>query len=258
MQFIFIILLIVMVAFLLKGIATKKALPVSLPVNLKALLQQEVAFYRKLGETEKKQFENKVASFLSTISIEGINTKVDDLDKVLIGASAIIPICAFEGWQYPNLTNVLLYPEHFNESFDMKDNDRPVMGMVGNGAMNHKMILSKPALREGFSNETDKHNTAIHEFVHLLDNLDGSTDGIPEALLQKQYTIPWINLMHENIKAIIAKRSDINPYGATSKTEFFAVTAEYFFERPDLFKTKHPQLFEMMEEIFRQYPAAKS
>lgn len=97
MQFIFIILLIVMVAFLLKGIATKKALPVSLPGNLKALLQQEVAFYRKLGESEKQQFEKKVASFLSTVSIEGINTEVDDLDKVLIGASAIIPIFAFEG-----------------------------------------------------------------------------------------------------------------------------------------------------------------
>ena len=257
MQFIFIILLIAILVFLLKGIAPKKAVPVSLPQNLKELLQEEVAFYRRLNEHEKQQFENKVAAFLSTITIEGINTKVDDIDKVLIGASAIIPIFAFEGWQYPNLTNVLLYPEHFNEDFNIKGSDRAVMGMVGSGAMNHKMILSKPALREGFSNKTDKHNTAIHEFVHLLDNLDGSTDGIPEALLEKQYTIPWINLIHENIKAIIAKKSDINPYGATSKTEFFAVAAEYFFERPDLFKTKHPRLFEMMEDIFNQFPKTK-
>ncbi len=251
MQFIFLILLIVIVVFLLKGMKPKKAAPIELPANFKELLQEYVAFYRRLNDEEKKRFETSVASFLSTITIEGINTRVEDLDKVLIGASAIIPIFSFNGWQYPNLTNVLLYPEHFNEEFNMKDKDRSVMGMVGNGAMNHKMILSKPALREGFQNETDKHNTAIHEFVHLLDDLDGSTDGIPEALLQKQYTIPWINLVHENIKAIRDKESDINPYGATNKTEFFAVAAEYFFERPDLLKLKHPELFNMMEEMFR-------
>ncbi|MGZ8551120.1 MAG: zinc-dependent peptidase [Chitinophagaceae bacterium] len=45
-------------------------------------------------------------------------------------------------------------------------------------------------------------------------------------------------------------RSDINPYGATSKPEFLAVAAEYFFERPDLLKRKHPELFSMLEKIF--------
>lgn len=250
MHFIFIILLIAIVVFLLYGIKAKKAVPVNLPENFKNLLEQNVAFYRRLDDESKTRFEHKVASFLSTITIEGIHTTVEDLDKILIGASAIIPIFAFNGWQYPNLTNVLLYPEQFNEDFDMKDGNRPVMGMVGSGSMNHKMILSKPALREGFKNETDKHNTAIHEFVHLLDGLDGSTDGIPAALLQKQYSIPWLNLVHENMKAIVSKKSDINPYGATNKTEFFAVAAEYFFERPDLLKTKHPDLYNIMEEIF--------
>lgn len=253
MQFIFIIVLIAVVIFLINGSSSKKQTPVMLPKNYKDILENNVAFYRRLNASDKLHFEEKMASFLSTVTIEGINTIVEDIDKILIGASAIIPIFSFNGWQYPNLTNVLLYPEHFNEDFNMQDNDRPVMGMVGSGSMNHKMILSKPALREGFKNETDFHNTGIHEFIHLLDDLDGSTDGIPEILLQKQYTIPWINLMHQNISEIQSNHSDINPYGATSKTEFFAVAAEYFFERPDLFKTKHPELFNMMEEIFKPH-----
>ena len=45
--------------------------------------------------------------------------------------------------------------------------------------------------------------------------------------------------------------SDMNPYGYTNKTEFFAVAAEYFFEHPELFKEKHPALFEMMQKMFR-------
>ena len=114
------------------------------------------------------------------------------------------------------------------------------------------MILSKYALREGFQNKTDKNNTAIHEFVHLIDKTDGDTDGIPEALLQHRYVLPWVNMIHKNIQDIMKEESDIDPYGASSQAEFFAVVSEYFFERPDLLQRKHPELYEMLEQIFRQ------
>ena len=58
--------------------------------------------------------------------------------------------------------------------------------------------------------------------------------------------------MHQSIKEIIADRSDINPYGATDQAEFFAVVSEYFFERPDLLASKHPQLYELLQGIFHQ------
>ncbi|MEO7045071.1 MAG: zinc-dependent peptidase, partial [Ferruginibacter sp.] len=57
-----------------------------------------------------------------------------------------------------------------------------------------------------------------------------------------------------NITAIMEDQSDINVYGATNKAEFFAVASEYFFERPDLFKEKHAQLYELMTKIFHQDP----
>ena len=114
------------------------------------------------------------------------------------------------------------------------------------------MILSKKALHHGFSNETDKKNTAIHEFVHLIDKTDGAVDGIPELLLEKQYVIPWIDLIKQKIDEIYEQKTDINPYGATNKAEFFAVISEYFFERPKLLKRKHPKLYELLEEIFNQ------
>ncbi len=260
MQIIFTIIFIAILVFLLNGIKQKKKPTqlTALPGNYKILLEQNVAFYRALNDEQKKKFEGRMAAFLSAVTIEGIRTTVDDIDKVFIAASAVIPMFGFTAWQYHNLNTVLLYPEHFNEAFDLDGEERRVMGMVGSGSMNDKMILSKPALQKGFKNETDKNNTAIHEFVHLLDKMDGDTDGIPEVLLEKQYTIPWINQMHKEIDAIIKNRSDINPYGATSKTEFFAVASEYFFERPALFKERHPELYKLMEEIFDQTPAIKA
>lgn len=258
MQILFPVTSLLIIGLLLYGLLNKKSFIKlkELPASYKLILEEQVAFYRALNKEDRQRFENKMTTFLNGITIEGIRTTVDDIDRVFIAASAVIPIFAFPNWQYSNLTNVLLYPEHFNQEFDMQVHEKPVMGMVGSGYMNHKMILSKPALHEGFKNETDKNNTAIHEFVHLLDKMDGDIDGVPELLLQKQYIIPWIGLMHKEIENIITENSDINPYGASSKAEFFAVAAEYFFEKPELFREKHPELFELMKTIFEP-PAAK-
>ncbi|ULQ55328.1 zinc-dependent peptidase [Flavihumibacter rivuli] len=229
-----------------------------IPENLEGILEGEVTYYRSLSTAEQERFRASVISFLRHTRIEGVGTEIDTTDRVLVAASAVIPIFGFPDWEYRNLTDVIIYDDHFNESFQAEGRDRQFMGMVGSGYLNGKMLLSKPALREGFSNKTDKHNTAIHEFVHLLDKADGAVDGIPEALLAKQYSIPWLDLVHRKINDILADRSDIDPYGATNKAEFFAVAAEYFFERPDLLRTKHPKLFDMMEMIFRQDPTRHS
>lgn len=215
------------------------------------ILIEKVAFYNGLSTEDKTWFESDILHFLSHVRITGIDVKVDETDKILVAASAVIPIFAFKEWRYNNITEVLLYPSSFNEKFETAGADRRILGMVGEGPMNGTMILSKPALHQGFLNETDKNNTAIHEFVHLIDKTDGAIDGIPENLLGKQYVLPWVNLIAKKIEEINKGKSDINPYGATSQTEFFAVASEYFFERPQLLKTKHPELYDLMEHIFK-------
>ena len=241
--------LMVLLGLLLKP-GKRRNIITPLPGMYRKLLNENVAFYNRLTNDEKINFGNRVQHFLSTTRITGIKTSVEDIDKVLIGASAIIPIYAFPNWEYINLREVLLYPETFGENFETEGGERVVMGMVGNGPMQQVMILSQHALRQGFSNKTDKANTAIHEFIHLVDKTDGDVDGVPEVLMQHQYVLPWLDLAHKNIKEIMKNRSDINPYGATNQAEFLAVAAEYFFERPDLLKRKHPELNSMLEKMF--------
>jgi Mlc titration factor MtfA (ptsG expression regulator) len=129
---------------------------------------------------------------------------------------------------------------------------RNVQGMVGTGFMNGMMILSQPDLHRGFINDTDKQNVAIHEFVHLLDKEDGNIDGVPEVLMDNQFAMPWMELVQKEIQSIQKLKSDINPYAAYNKQEFLAVTSEYFFERPELMEEKHPELYKMLQSIFKQ------
>ncbi len=228
------------------------------PMESRVILMKNVPFYNALSKEEKELFEYKIQEFLLNCRITGIETTVDLRDKLLVAASAIIPIFNFPNWKYNNLHEVLLYPNRFNEKFETQGPDRSILGMVGSGYMEGKMILSKPALLHGFENESDKKNTAIHEFVHLIDKTDGKVDGIPEVLLEKQYSIPWIDLIHKKINEINGNSSDINPYGGTNNGEFFSVASEYFFEKPKLMAKNHPELYAILEQIFKQNMRARN
>ena len=237
----------------------KRSAPISgpMPEKYREILKTKVDFYIHLDEAKQKEFEDRTQHFLATTKITGVRTDVEDVDRVLIAAGAIIPIFGFAEWEYVNLNEVLLYPEHFDESFAQEGNDRNILGMVGEGALEDVMVLSKHSLREGFENRSGKGNTAIHEFVHLIDKTDGDVDGIPEYLVSNRLMTPWLEKIHETIKKIVEDRTDINPYGASNHAEFFAVVSEYFFKRPDLLESKHHELYEILVSIFKQKPKLK-
>ena len=248
------VMIILVIAFLVSKQKRSVIVAQPLPGNLSDILLQQVEFYQQLDASRKLVFESRVQRFLAAVRITGVNTTIEDLDRVLVAASAIIPIFAFPDWEYMNLHEVLIYPDSFNDTFQQQGSDRDTLGVVGTGAYQNIMILSQHELRQGFLNKTGKSNTAIHEFVHLVDKTDGATDGIPEVIMSNSYIIPWLELVRKNIEAIRESESDINPYAATNQAEFFAVVSEYFFERPDLLRSKHPQLYELLIKIFRQQP----
>ena len=222
------------------------------PAEYSTLLQTHIKYYRNLNAEQKERFTRRVQAFLKQVHIEGVGTEVTPTDKILVAASAVIPIFGFGDWRYPNITNVILYPDTFNEEFQFEGSGRSTMGMVGTGYMNGQMILSKSALRAGFAHEDSKSNTPIHEFVHLLDKTDGATDGIPEQLMEQRSLEPWLNLMHGEIERINNGESDINPYALTGDAEFFAVVSEYFFQQPHSMAVNHPEIYKMLTQFFRQ------
>ncbi len=223
------------------------------PDTTSQLLEDNVSFYQNLQLQDKLAFETRVKDFIEHTSIRGIDVEIEDLDRILVAASAIILIFPFPDWKYNNISEVLLYKGTFSKNFETEGEGRNVLGMVGDGALHHEMLLSKPSLRSSFNNPTDGRNTAIHEFAHLLDKADGATDGIPEYLLTRPEVLPWASQIHKTIQHMRAtSHSDIDSYGATNDAEFFAVISEYFFEKPDKLKEHHPELYSMLEKMFNR------
>ncbi|MDF4204954.1 zinc-dependent peptidase [Maribacter sp. SA7] len=217
----------------------------------RSTLNKEVSFYKELSVTDRTRFEKELLYFFEDVTITGVKIEIDDTDRLLVAASAVIPLFGFPELRYRNINEVLLYQGSFNDDHQTEGDGRNILGKVGKGNMNRLMILSLPALRAGFKNENSSSNVGIHEFVHLIDMADGTVDGIPESLMQKQYVAPWLKLMHKEIESIKKNKSDINPYGATSEIEFFSVASEYFFNNPEKFQDKHPELYNLMKKMYR-------
>jgi Mlc titration factor MtfA (ptsG expression regulator) len=257
MKFLAIFILILIIIFFAKQYKRKQYIPGPFSDAWRKILLQKVHYYSELSHEERILFEKRIQRFLFTTKITGIDTSIDDNTRLLVASSAIIPVFAFPKWEYKNLYEVLIYPASFNENYKTNTQDSTILGMVGTGTMEGKMILSKPALIHGFSNHRDKRNVGIHEFVHLIDKTDGIIDGIPSSLVNKEFCLPWLNHIRLNIDQIRELKSDINSYGGVSKEEFFSVISEYFFERPKLLQSKHPELYHLLKKIFTMDLAKK-
>ncbi len=214
------------------------------------ILEQKITFYQNLSPQEKKHFEKRVQRFLLDHKIKGVNYTPTQTDKILVAASAIIPVFTFKDWYYPNLKTIYLFADEFSIVHPMIDRDSRLNGLVGSGKMKGKMYLSIKAVHQGFQNEKDRKNTAIHEFLHLIDMEDGKVDGIPESMLQRQYILPWKNLIEKEINRICEDDSILSDYACTNAAEFFAEAGVHFFENPESLAKNHPELYNMLQRIF--------
>src|SRR5690606_38545744 len=106
------------------------------------------------------------------------------------------------------------------------------------------------------------HNVVYHEFAHKLDMLDGAIDGVPPMASKQQYR-RWNEICgreYERLRVLSEQgiQTLLDPYGATSVGEFFAVATEAFFDQGQLMEQMHPELYAVLAEFYRQDPAARA
>ena len=188
------------------------------PPEWEAVLQRDVLFFRALEPDAQQRFRRHIQVFLGEKRITGIRVRIDATTRVLIAASATIPVFGFPDWEWDQINEVLVYPTRFDGDFEFGDKQgHNILGMVGTGSLNRLMILSKPDLINGFRNATDKRNVSVHEFAHLVDKTDGAIDGVPGVGLDREAVGPWIDLVRRKMAEIEAGKSDIDRYAADER-----------------------------------------
>lgn len=216
-------------------------------------LEARVPRFRTLPPPLRKRFLELLKLFVWEKEFIGANGFViTDEVRVVVGATAIQLVLHLGLDYYDRLREIIIYPG----AFQLPERTGAVLGEARHWG---QVILSWPAVLAGLSNPRDGHDTAAHEFAHVLDREAGAFDGTPRLREYSHYRA-WATVMDEHFQALqrgrVRERKVLDDYGALNEAEFFAVATESFFEKPWQMKEKTPELYEELRRFYGWDPAA--
>jgi Mlc titration factor MtfA (ptsG expression regulator) len=236
----------------------RSALARPFPEAWRAHLGADVPFYARFDAAERGRFEDKLKVFVWTKHFFGAGgiADVDERMRVVIGAAAARMIMNMPAEHLARLLVIIVYPGAYRH-----DGGEEGAAIFGEAHRHATVVLSWEAVVHGLRNSGDGHDTALHEFAHVLDANDGQFDGTPTQATLAAYR-PWARVMSEEFLRLRGrkqrgKRHVLREYGATNEAEFFAVATEAFFEKPRQLKEKHPALYALLADYFRADPAGR-
>jgi MtfA peptidase len=224
----------------------RRAARSAFPEDWRAHLHTDVPFYRDFDAATRARFEDKLKVLVLTKHFAGAGGfVVDERAKVVVAAAAARLVMNLPGQYYQRLSDIVIYPAEYRHP------GRDAGEVIFGEAHQHgTVVLSWAAVLGGLQNPDDGHDTASHEFAHVLDAADGRFDGTPVLDRFAAYA-PWARVMSkEFVRLRGKKRHVLRGYGGTNEAEFFAVATEAFFEKPRQLERKHPELYQALRDYY--------
>jgi MtfA peptidase len=220
------------------------------PVAWRRLLEDRYDHYDRLPEALRRRFEDDVRVFIAEKRVTGVAVRVTDELRLLVAASAVTLSVAWPDYEWDQLSEVLLYPDAFDRDYRIGREE-----LAGQAHGWGTLILSVPALLEGFDDPDDGYHVGLHEFAHLLEVEGARFDGLPSGLDDARAR-RFIELREEAMDRMRRGRSVLDEYGSHEPVEFFPVAVEAFFETALAVRQHHPELYAFLADYFQQDPAA--
>jgi len=216
-----------------------------LPFNEKQVLKKHFGFYRNLSDDRKKFFRHRISTFIERYRFIGRGElEVTEEMKVKVAATAIMLTFGMREYLTDIFEVIIIYPDIF-ESRD---------GEYHKGEFNpaaKAVVFSWKDFEEGIGFDNDNLNLGLHEFAHVL-HLNATAIkrlGSSFAIYSDMFNEirEYVNVPYNRDKIINA--GYLRDYAFTNQYEFIAVALEYFFETPQEFRQRLPELYEMIRQM---------
>ena len=210
-------------------------------------------FYKTLSPEDRKRFNWRVFYFIDSTEIEFRQFKPTQLvdynaARYLIASVATEMSLFLTEDCYDAFNKIIIYPDNYYSPITKKyhkGETNPAAGYI---------VLSWSNLQTGFADKSDGINLLMHELAHALwleNELFEYAIFDEEALqLYKAATVRTMREMQDDEQHFLRR------YALTNKEEFFAVSVENFFERPQKFKAALPELYSILARLLNQDPAS--
>lgn len=229
-------------------------------------LRRNVWHYRYLNVDEQARLRDRLRIFIAEKNWEGCGgLALTEEMKVTIAAQACLIVLAHDGEDYRRVQSILVYPAGYAAPSRQTELNGVVAversGRLGEAHYRGPVVLSWQDAKIGGRYGRDGQNVVFHEFAHQLDFLDNASDGTP-LLATREQMQRWQKVMQEEYAKLVERVEHgrptlIDDYGATNPSEFFAVITECFFEQSVEMSHRHPALYNVLRDYYRQDPAER-
>ncbi len=252
----------------LRNIRRKKLRANPFPQAWRDMLRAHWPLYARLTPADRSELEGHARVLLHEKYFEACGgVALTEEHRVLIAAQAALLLLHRDHDYFASLRSILVYPTAFigagksqgpggivTETRSWRSGESWHTPGVGG-----PVVLSLQDILRGAADPHDGHNVVLHEFAHQLDAESDVMEGIPRLHTRGEVD-RWRDILaRERARFIMILQAGapniMNPYGAQSPAEFFAVATETFFERGDLLRTQHPDLYGLLEDFYQQNPA---
>ncbi|HEY7427664.1 MAG TPA: zinc-dependent peptidase [Gemmataceae bacterium] len=221
-------------------------------------LRENVFLYHLLSDACQARLRRAVRRFIADKFWEGCaGLRISEEMQVTIAGQACLLVLGFAGYCFEDHKTVLVYPSGYLGI----DPEEPVVGpshRLGEAHWRGPVVLSWWHAHWG-GRYWYGNNVVLHEFAHKLAEMGDPRAGIP-PFDDSRWAERWKAVMTAEHRQLIEDADYRRPtvlslYGATNPTEFFAVASECFFLRPLALSQRHPILYQLLAEWYRQDPA---
>jgi MtfA peptidase len=237
-----------------------------LPEGWRAILRRQ-PLYRRLPPRLQAELRGHLAVFLAEKKFVGCaGLEITDLMRVTIATQACLLLLGRGEAGFPELREVLVYPEAFVvdrlqvDPLGLHTDLSRVLS--GESSSRGQVVLSWDDARIGAADAEDGRNVVIHEFAHQLDQEFGQANGAPLLARREDYA-QWSGVLADAFARLRVQLAQgmpavLDPYAASDPAEFFAVACEVFFEQPVRLKQHEPALYAQLQAYFTVDPASWS
>lgn len=254
LRILLILLLLVIVAYLLRQRLRRSRLAVDRQTSRRAILDARVRLWRRLPTALQRELLERLEQFLQRVPFTGTNgLQITEEIRTVIGAQACLVTLGEPDYPFVSLHGITVYPDEFVIKEEEHDEDTGVVtegyrAVSGQAVESDRLVFSWRDV-EAAETRDDGYNVVIHEVTHFLEHARPGGDPAARAALLSA---------HEELRRSVDRGEPtlLDPYGAEDLTEFLAVAAEVFFERPAELRARHPTLYVLLRDSFRLDPAS--
>lgn len=201
------------------------------------ILLVDFPFYNSLSPKRKTYFEHRINKFIANYQFIGKEIVVTDQMQILIAATYVMLTFGMRNYLINLFDKIIIYPSSYFSTVNETHHK---------GEFNPKMkavVFSWEDFLLGNSASNDNINLGLHEFSHVL-HFHCLRSNDPSAIIffdefnevVKYYSDP-------DLSSELTKEDYFRAYAYENQFEFLAVLLEHFYETPQDFKQKHPELF---------------